>query len=365
LNQIIGFMPLTETLKATSSAVPNPFPDEFFTVNPKNRFMGDVAEMVRITGERRTAQLAKRGAPATRRNLRDVGSQDVRMLMVYETITIDPIQLQNLRSFESYTQDKGIDWLSYQMDEAAHRVKNTEVISVATTLLNGAIYFDGLGNLLPSSSGAVETYSFNVPANNQNQLNGIISASWANHSTDIPNQIRALRQQATQTTGIMFNKVLYGKNVPSYITQNDFCQPYLARMGDMRDKFLHTGEIPNGLFDLEWSPVYTTFYERSDPANIGTNQLIWNDDACVFVPEVNQADKMSWYAMYQGSFSVPRSIEVKATGMAALENFEIVYGPFAYAGTKIDPPSVNIFYGSIWLGGIRNPGAIWQSIVAF
>src|ERR1051325_3164987 len=112
LEQVLGFMPLTEALRATSSGIPNPFPPEFFAVNPSNRVLGDKANYVRITGERRASKLAKYGSPARRRALRDIGEQPVRCLSTAEMIQIDPVVLQQLRSYQEYEQDKGMDWLS-------------------------------------------------------------------------------------------------------------------------------------------------------------------------------------------------------------------------------------------------------------
>jgi len=199
LQQIIGQVPLTEALKTVASGVPNPFPNEFFTVDANNRVLGDRASYIRISGERRTSKLAKYGSPSRRRTLRDLGDANVRMFHTFEEFQIDPMVLQQLRSFEKYQQDKGMDWLRYQVDEAAVRGQNTRIIATASTLGLGSIYWDSNGNLLPTSSGAAETYSFGIPATHKNQCNGNIAASWALATSDILGDIRSMKCRSTSS----------------------------------------------------------------------------------------------------------------------------------------------------------------------
>lgn len=362
LQTILGYMPLTEALRATSSGVPNPFPQELFNVAPANRIMGDRAKYIRITGERRTAQFAKYGSPARRRSLRDISSQNVRMMHSFESFPIDLTVLQQLQSFEQYVQDEGVDWLSYQLEEAAKRQVNARIIATASTLRYGEIYIDTNGNLLPTSSGAAETYSFNVPSSHKDQINGVISASWALSSTDILGQLRNLRQYAAQETGIMPTTALYGVNVPSYIQNNDYALSYLSRNTSMNDKIMNSGEIPDGFGDIKrWIPVYTSFFEDAD----GTNQEIWNDDLVVFLPDLNQPDKMNWWAMYEGSFPIPRTLDVQRDPMQTIRNAETVYGNFSYGTLTINPVGAEIYHGDTFLPGLRNEKAIFMADVAF
>ena len=47
LEDIIGIVPLTEALRATTSGIPDPFPPEFSVVKPANRVLGDRARRCR------------------------------------------------------------------------------------------------------------------------------------------------------------------------------------------------------------------------------------------------------------------------------------------------------------------------------
>lgn len=363
LRDIVGHLPLTEALRSVMSGVPNPFPSELFTVKSANRILGDRAKYIRISGERRTSKKALYGSPAVKRTLKDIADQTVRCMHTFESFGIDPVILQSLRSFEQYEQDKGMDWLSYQIDEAARRHVNTRVISTASVLRYGAIYWDSAGQLLPTSSGANETFDFNVPATHKDQCNGNISASWALHTTDIMGDIRNLKQYAVQETGLEFDTALYGVNLPKYISQNDYAMSYLSRNAGMNEKILSTGEIPEGFGGVKnWIPVYTSFFESDDS---GTVSEIWDDDLMVLLPPIKQPDKMTWWAMFEGSFPVPRSIEVSRDPMGALGNFETVYGAFSYGAVTINPPGMEIYHGDTWLPGLRNEKAIFMADVAF
>src|SRR5579883_1789714 len=175
LESILGVAPLTEALRVTTSGIPDPFPAELSKVKPQNRFLGDRARWRRLYGARTTAKLAAYGSGGRRVPLQQIAQQDVRMLYIALEFFIDANMLAKLTSFESYTQDEGLDFVRLQLEELGKRIHNTEIVAKATMLRYGAIYWDADGNILPSSSGATYTTSSQVGANNQNQLNGIIS----------------------------------------------------------------------------------------------------------------------------------------------------------------------------------------------
>lgn len=363
LKQILGFAPLTEALRTVASGVPNPFPPEFFAVQPANRVIGDRATYIRISGERRTSKLAKYGSPSRRRTLRDIGDQNARMMHTFEDFQVDPAVLLQLRSFEQYQQDKGMDWLRYQIEEAARRHQNSRVISTASVLRYGAIYWNSDGDLLPSSSGAAETYSFQVPATHQNQINGNISASWALHTTDLLGDIRNVKLYSLQETGMEIEAALYGKNVPKYVMQNDYAMSYLSRNTSMNEKLLSSGEIPDGFGGIKrWIPVWKSLYESDDN---GTVSIIWNDDMVTFMPNIDQPDKMTWWSFFEGSFPVPKTIDVQKNPATAIDAFETVFGMFSYAAPTHNPPGLTVYHGDVWLPGLRNEKSIYQAVVAF
>jgi hypothetical protein len=317
LSDILGYIPLTQTLRTIKSGVPNPFPPELYNVPAENKKMGDKVRYTIITGERTTSKVIKYGSEAVSRALRDVGDQAARMLHLHDAFEIELTQMANLRSFDEYRQDEGMDYLRYQMKEAARRPENTRVVEVASMMRYGAIYIDGAGNLLPSSSGAVITIDSGIPATHKNQVNGNIVASWALPSSDIPGDMRRLHVYSEQETGMRISTALYGKNVPKYMLQNDFNLPLLARNQEGRDKLLYSSTLPDGFLDVEtWIPVYTSFFVDQN----GVLQEIWNDDLLVLLPDMSQPDDMEWWGAYEGSYPVPTKFEISPPGNDPFRN---------------------------------------------
>jgi hypothetical protein len=368
LQEILGFAPLTESIRLVSNEVPNPFPPEFQTVNPKNRILGDRAKYIRVTGHRQTGKFAKWGAPSRSRALYDVGDQDIRMLHEHEDITIELTVMQQLRAFEQYEQDRGMDWLNFQLTEAGKRIANSRIICTASILRYGNIYLDSDGNLLPSSSGAQLTAgNASIPATHQNQINGNISASWASNTTDIPGDIVNLKIFMKKETGMDLNTAMYGANVRKYLTQNDYVLDYLSRDGAPKGRgggttLIYSTQVPQGIFDIEhWHPVYTSFFEDYN----GTLQEMWNADLVVWTPSISQPDKMTWWGMYEGSYPVPKRLEIMRDGRDPWANHEIEYGQFSYAIPRLDIPAYTIHMGDTFIPMLRNESAMFQSIVAF
>lgn len=353
LQSILGYVTLTKAIWETTAGIPNPLPDSFFKVTQKT--IKDRGRYVQYTGERRTAQLVKYGAASRAADLRDVKERDIKLLHTFMSQKLDPFVLKYLRSPDSYELDTGLQELKRQIRQFAFRFQNTRVASVAQVLRTGYLYWDGDGNLLPTSSGAVDSHNFQLPANNQNQLNGIITASWALNSTDIPLQLRNLKKRAARTTGYPLKYAFYGENVPSYMTQNDYVLDYLARNPKWNEKYLESshGEIPDGLFGLTWIPVYEMFYEDS----AGTNQDLWSGDSIVFTPDVTE----EWWGMMEGSYEVPRSIDIASSAEAAFRNLDTVYGMFGYSVPVHDPVTITAYSGDTFCPLLTNPNVVYSA----
>lgn len=363
---IIGIAPLTEALRATTSGVPDFIPPEFSVVKPANRIIGDRAKWVRIYGARTTVKLAAYGAPGRRIPLQPIAAQPVRMMYTAAEFMIDPNLLNRLMAFMEagpYQQDEGADFIAYNLKEVGQRMANTRIVAKASMLFNGDVYWDADGNILPSSSGAVDSYGGIVPASHQNQLNGIIAAPWSLANTDILSQIRNLKIQSAQDTGLQIKHAMYGELVPSFFQGNQLLQPYLARNANWRDTLVDTGDVPAGFAGISrWTNVSAQFFQD----NNGNNQLLMPTNEVVFTPELGTPDKMDWWGMFEGSAAVLRGFDVFADAMGALASCPQEYGMSAFAVPTLQPPlAVTVFLQDVSLPVIRNENAIYQAIVTF
>ena len=352
IEQILGYVALTGVIKAVTTGIPDVLPKAFQTI--KKQVPGIAGRYTQITGTRQTATISMYGSPARKRALRDIASKDVKLLHSFENITMAPLLLQTLRNYDNYDmQNLGIQEVDRQQSEFRAYFDNLRLSCQYSMLSLGHVYYDGDGNLLPTSSGAVVDVDFQIPANNQNQLNGIITASWALANTDIPAQLRALRLRAAQLTGYPLKYAFYGLNVPSYMTQNNYVIDYLARNPNFAQKFLEQAEIPDGLFGFTWVPVYTAFYE--DASN--TNQTFFSSDAVIFTPEIDS----TVYELMEGSFMVPTSFNASANMASALGSLKQVYGMGSFAVPTMNPPTCEMYFFDQQLPVWKVPNSMFQA----
>jgi len=332
LEQVLGYLPLTGIIKAVETGVPNVLPPQFWSV--KKQIPGINGRYTRYRGTRAVAPISAYGSPAQRLKQLDIDYVDVKLLHTFNEIVLDPLILQTLRNYDNYEmQNLGVQEVDRQQSEFRVKLDNLRVSAVNSMLAFGAIYFDASGNLLPSSAGAATTVDFLIPAGNKGQIGGIIGTqSWATATTDIPAQLRNLKVQAARLTGYPLKYAFYGVNIPSYLIQNNYVKDFLARSPTMREKWLDTGEIPQGLFGFDWVPVATTFFEDQT----GTNQPFFQGDAVTFTPEIDN----TVYELMEGSFMVPSTFAAAANAGAALNSLRTVYGMGGYAVPTDNPPTV-------------------------
>jgi hypothetical protein len=350
LSQLLGYVSLTGVITEVKKGIPDNLPPAFHRVG--QRVIGDSGRYTVVRGTRKVARQAMYGSPARNRELRGLKVKDVKLIHSFESITINPLHLQALRNYDNYdVQALGVQELDRQTAEFRALFDNHRLAAVYSMLSLGHIYYDNEGNLLPSSSGAAIDVDFELSANNQNQLNGIITASWALANTNIPAQIIALRQRAAQLTGYPLKYAFYGANVPTYLTQNSYVLDYLSRNPVMGAKFLETAEIPDGLFGLTWVPVYTSYFEDAD----GTLRSFFNADSITFTPDITP----EVYELLEGSYMVPTTFDAAANLVSALNSLKTVWGMGSYAVPEHNPLSATQFAFDTFLPTWRVPDAIF------
>lgn len=355
IQDLLGYVSLTGMIQAQTVGLPDVLPKQFMSIT-KN-VIGDSGRYTQVTGTRQTARVAAYGSPAQRRSLRNVAVRDAKLIHAFEEIDFDPIVFQALREYDSYNRaEMAGEEVTRQVLNFRTLFINLRKTAIMMALAKGIIYVDANGNLLPNSSGSFYSIDFGMQANNQNQLNGIISAGWDNFSTDIPLQLRNLKAQSLKDTGYPLKYAFYGKNIPSYLTQNNYVQDYLSRNHPKAEPYLDSGELPEGLFGFKWVPAYEFFYE--DDTN--TNNTIVGDDAVIFTPEPSS----DWYEILEGSFWVPSSFNPYPDGVAALKSLKEVQGMFAYGVVKDNPVAVAMRSGDTFLPVIKVPNAVYQPTIA-
>lgn len=333
IQNLMSYVYLTEGVKVRSSKVANPFPAEFWN---EEKVSGAAARVPQFYGTRRAARISAYGSTGRRRSMAPIPMQDHVMYAVFEETLLSPALLNQLRSRSTYNHDMARQEVDQQVEIARDELQNTRVGSLASMLNpanGGNTYFDSDGNLLGSSSGATYTLSAQLGANNLNQLNGIISASWALATTDIPANIRSLQKQSSTDTGHDVEYAFYGAAIPGYLTANNYVKEYTIRNPQFNQSYLATNEIPDGFLGIKkWIPAYKCVYDKYD----GTKVSLFADDGVAFT-----INPKYWYKLFAGSRLIPKSIQIYKDVDEALNNLTEAFGMFGYC--YLDPRTVELY----------------------
>jgi hypothetical protein len=355
IEEVLGYIPLTKAIETVKAGVPAPLPPAFYARNPALRVLGDKTRRIEYTGTRKNAQVVPYGAPPRQITHLPLSSRDVRLLHTEEEIQFSHELFLQIREFDRYVvQERFREEAMRQVLQAKTRQENLLTSCAHVMLANTKVWFDDEGNLLASSSGADLEIDYGVPANNKNQINGVIDASWATTSTNIVQHLNDIKMKAVNTTGHELKYALYGKNIMRYMVKNDTVKEYMRYQvgADRSGYFLNQNQIPPGLFGFEWIPMQNTFFDSSS----GTVTEIFGGDTIMFCPDV--ADP-SVYGVYEGSYTVPKNFGVTADAMGQWANFEQVYGRYGYGLPTLRPAGIYGVYGDTFLPMLNTPAAFF------
>ena len=357
LEQILGFENLTGLIQDPRGGVPAELiPPGFTNTAGAQQVAGDSAKYTKVAGTRQTARLVQYGSPSVKRGLKNVSEVPVKLMHTHEHINHEMRVLTALRQYDNpQLQMRGQQEVDRQTAGFRMLFNNLRASTIFSIFRFGQIYFDGAGELLPTSSGAVTTVDFTVPAGNKNQLDvfgagAIIGASWATAGTDIIGDMHALRKAARKLTGYPLRHAFYGENILGYFLGNDKLKEFLVRNPAMQTALI-SGDIPDGLFGLNWHPFYEAFFEDSG----GTLRDWWSGDTITFTPDPSP----DWWDWLLGSYEVPTELGIASDASAALANFATQHGMFSYASITTDPPGIKHNAGDTFLPTLKVPGAIF------
>lgn len=356
LQQILGAKNLTGIINGIIGGVPEDLIPAGF-MSSRRQVEGDYCTYNKVEATRKTARLVQYGSKAVKRQLQGVSEVPVKLAHFFESFDVKPTDMMNLLAEGNETRQRmGAATLARQVAEFGRLFRNNRLVAFYSMLARGKISYDSDGNFKTSDqagSGGVDI-DFSVPANNQNQWNGIIGASWATAGTSIITQVKAVKKQARKLTGYPLKHAFYGANIPDYLLTNTQLKELINRNARLQEAFTlaEAGEIPDGFLGFMWHPVDQAFWDDG-----GTNTDIFGDDALILTPEPS-AD---WFEWIEGSYPVPTDIgSVSSDAVSALlSSIAEVYGAFSYATVTHNPVCVEGFAGDTVLPTLKVPGAIF------
>ncbi len=359
LQEILHFRALTGLIQGVKGGVPGDWLDPGLLGN-LNPIKGIDASYTKVESTRQVAELVHYGNPSVARSLSGVTEVPVRLLHTMMNHVYKQEILQKLRNYDNPdVQAMGQAEVDRMSTEFSTLFRNLRISTVASMLRFGAIYFNGRF-LLPSASGATITIDFQVPANNKDQLNGIIATKWDDTSAKIQQQITNLKKTAMQTSGYPLTTAYYGSAIWDFLNKNTTFKSLLTASSGFNAEF-QQGEIPDGYMGLRWKPAYQAFFVDSG----GTTREWFPEDFVVFTPDVSP----EWFETLEGSYSVPTDIGVVERGegsaVAALGNLADINGGFSYATMINDPVSIKQVSGDTFLPVLKVPAAIYIADTSF
>lgn len=355
LAQLLGAATLTGVIQGIRGGVPLTGLDPaLFTTTA--RVDGDTAIFHKTESTRQTSRRAGYGSQPRARALVGISQTPTKLIHSFERADHSLTTYMNLTSFDSPArQEMGRQEVARQTEEFRRLFDNLRVSAVASSLALGAIYFDGDGNLLPTSSGAVVTVDQGIPAANKTQLNmlgggSIISASWATAGTDILGQIANIRSAYIKLTGYELDTFLYGANIRNYLLNNTGCAALLQSHGRLAEA-LAMQEIPDGFAGVaHWKPADALHFTDQS----GTIQSWVGGDVIIGAPKITR----EVYELQQGTYPVPQSVgKVYASPEAALADVATMEGMFQFAMAQTAPPTLQHFAGDTFLPVFKVPKA--------
>ncbi len=365
LEQIIGSESQLGLIEGVKTGIKRPLPDEWFRSSQK--VDGDSGKYTKVEGTRETARLVQYGSASKARNLTGISEVPIKLMHTFEHQVHGPSILAKLMDIngESFNgtpsgpQKMGMSELKRQTEIFKQRFENLRTAAVLMALSRGVVYFDGNGNLLNSSSGAVVSVDFQVPAGHKGQLDwsgggAIIGTSWGTISTDIMTDMEQIHEAAQSETGYPIEVAIYGKNILKYLVTNTALLE-LTQGGSNPDAAAFARhQIPDGFLNVaKWIPAPAASFADDN----GTYQKLVPDDTIIFAPQPDP----SWFDVIEGTFPVPTGTgNVREDVAALMSDLKAVTGMFSYAAiSRIDPPGVVQYCGDTFLPALKVPKAIF------
>lgn len=337
IREIFSYRNISAAIEAVKTGIPDRLPDVFNSLTED--VIGNETTYHKFYGMRKLANRTEYTAGAKHYASNKVDQQPLILTSFKGFVTVEQELLIPLRDENSLSvQKNGKNFIERKVRELKTRFENNRIAHKVQMLRKGAYWYNNEGVLLQSSSGAVATVDFGIPAGNQGQVSGIIDASWATDTTNIYQHIVNIDTKAVQATGRKLKHAFYGKSIPAWIFKNLSFKHYFQFNPMYYQAFANKpGVIPDGFMDKIWHPMSDVFWENE----AGSVVQGWDDDVVAFTPDIDR----DVYTHFLGSEVIPTSMGVQMGEDISTTNTAIVHGMHAYSIQTVDPLSIKLIVG--------------------
>lgn len=330
IQELFSFTPLMEMVNEIEPGLPELVDNSFWTM--KQTVVGNTLAIPLGVGARNLARLSPYMGAARQAQKYDLSMKNAVCMHFHEGFEFSQELIQVWRAFAEYgaQSNRALDLVEYQCKNFRQKFDNTRNAAVMSILArDGKIHFDANGNMLPTSSGAVDTFDNGVPAANVGTMGGIFS-TWSS-GADIPTQVKNFLAYAQRQTGKKITTAYYGKGVSGRLANNTSFQQYLARNPGYNDYYKNTGEIADGTLGLKWVPVQDAYFvDQTDTA-----QEFFRADYITFTPDLKGN-----YMFLEGSAPIhpdANMVNVGSDVTALLRGLKEINGIGTYAKAQVNP----------------------------
>ena len=334
---------------------PTALPSGFYQVSKREMAAADgMFTYDKVEGTRKVARTIRYNGKSAVRNVSGVDTIPVKALFSAEHLDFDVAKLINLRGLGNGNVQEGIAMqeINRRLAEARQLQQNLRNASVHLSLLDGILYRDVEGNLLPSSVGAVYTTDWAIPAGNKDQITDsagstIIDAKWSTAATDIIGHVNKIKSRALDQTGYPLKYAIYGPNILGNVMGNTAAVNLMQSSPVFNSGIIESGEFPNPFLGLTWIRGDQFFWSDND----GTIRRPVGADDVVFLPEPDP----SWYDLVETSY-----LWTDKEGVAMnMNDITLKMGPSIQMKIESDPVTASAIYRDAFLPTINVPAAIF------
>jgi hypothetical protein len=353
---LFAYRNISRSLEAVKTGIPDLLPPQFNTITEK--VFGNETTWHQFYGQRKLVQRTEYASPAKHYGQNPIGQKSIVLTAFKGFVSVQQELILRLRQVGDFmAQEQAKDFIARKTTEFKQRFDNNRVAHQTQMLAKGIYWYDGTGNLLPTSSGMVRSVDMGVPAGNKGQVSGIINAAWSDPAANIMGHIEQMKQKAIRATGRPLKHAFYGLSIPGWIYANNSFKYYFQHNPTFLTAFANNPTvIPDGFQGLTWHKMSDAFYEKED----GTVVPLWDDDAVTFTPEID-ADV---YTLFEGSEIVPTGMGVQTGDTINLDNTQLVHGRHAYSIMTVDPITIKLVMGDNMMPVWKLPNDIIQADVA-
>ena len=180
----------------------------------------------------------------------------------------------------------GENYIMRQKRYLAEKVANSIEFQTAA-LFRGSYTFDQVGDELRMGfSGGADTIDYQVSSNHKNQLNGIITVSWAIPSSDIIGNMAAINRQSNADSGLGIEHAVCNSVTWQYIVNNDKIKAQAGTSNTPFETYTRTGPgtraiTLRALPEIQWHIVDYTL-DIWDTSAFTSTMLIADDQVTLF-----------------------------------------------------------------------------------